>query len=187
VDGDSTGRVPVAEGAAPRLPKTIEADALASLLPGQLLRRARPLWSEAVFHAASLVPGEAVRAALVSANQAGFVVRGLEAAERRLAEEERGLALSAQPDRTAAVRISRLLLVTNDGSERFYRNVEGLLRRHGPRLHAIRLEIDEHELGELLYGPGRVTRLVLLEHKNAVASFLLAVAGQWQAEQATAE
>src|SRR5690606_14229424 len=81
------------------------------------------------------------------------------------------------------VRISRLLLFTNDGSERFYRNVEGLLRRHGPRLYAIRLEIDEHELGELLYGPERVTRLVLREHKNAVGAFLLAVVGQWQDEQ----
>ncbi|MFN2377484.1 MAG: hypothetical protein ABR538_13175 [Candidatus Binatia bacterium] len=186
MDGESTGGGSVAAGPAPRLPKTIEADPRASRLSEHLLRRARPLWSGAVFHAASLAPGEAVKAALLSANQAGFVVRGLEAAERRLAEEERGLALAAQPDRNAAVRISRLLLVTNDGSERFYRNVEGLLRRHGPRLHAIRLEIDEHDLGELLYGPDRVTRLVLLEHKNAVAALLLAVAGQWQNEEAPA-
>lgn len=142
-----------------------------------------------MFEAACLVPGESVQDALVSANQAGFVVRGLEAAERRLAEEERGLALLPQQERSAAagVRISRLLLVTKDGSERFYRNVEGLLRRHGPRLHAIRLEVDEHALGEMLYGPDRVTRLVLLEHKNAVAAFLLAVAGQWGDERATAE
>lgn len=141
-----------------------------------------------MFHVASLVPGEAAKAALLSANQAGFVVRGLEAAERRLAEEERGLALVPRQDgkATAVARLSRLLLVTNDGSERFYRNVEGLLRRHGPRLHAIRLEMDEHDLGELLYGPDRVTRLVLLEHKNAVAAFLLAAAQQWQAEEAPA-
>lgn len=130
-----------------------------------------------------------MKTALVSARQAGFVVRGLEAAERKLAEEERGLALVPAQERKAdaAVRISRLLLVTNDGSGRFYRNVESLLRRHGPRIHAIRLEIDEHELGEFLYGPDRVARLVLLEHKNAVAAFLLAVAGQWQDEGAAAE
>lgn len=172
----------------PRLPKSIETDPRASRLVEEILRRAVPLWSEAVFHAACLVPGKAVKAAVVSANQAGLVVRGLESAERRLAEEERGLALLARQERSGAagVRISRLLLVTNDGSERFYRNVEGLLRRHGPRLHAIRLEVDEHGLGDLLYGQGRVTRLVLLEHKNAVADFLLAVAGQWGEEEAPA-
>jgi len=188
VDSEPTGRDPTVEAPAPRLPKTIEADPRASRLLEEILRRARPLWSDAVFRAASLVPGEAVKAALVSANQAGFVVRGLEAAERRLAEEERGLALVPRQERKAdaAVRVSRLLLVTHDGSDRFYRNVEGLLRRHGARLFAIRLEIDEHELGELLYGPERVTRLVLLEHKSAVAAFLLAVAGQWENEQSAA-
>ena len=162
-----------------RLPKAVEADPRAAGLLELLAAHARPLWSEAVFRVAWLTPGDEVKAALRSANQAGLLVRGLEAAERRLAEEERGLELAGREhERDIGVRISRLLVVTNDGAERFYRNVEGLLRRHAPRLHAVRLEMDEHELGELLYGSDRVARLVLLEHKNAVASFLLAVAQQ---------
>jgi hypothetical protein len=54
------------------------------------------------------------------------------------------------------VRVSRLLLLANVGAERFYRQIEALLRRHGPRVLALRLEIDENGLGELLFGPRRV-------------------------------
>lgn len=166
-----------------RLPRSVEADPRAGDLLGELALRSSALWKDATHGAASLVPGSGVAAALVSAQQSGFVVRGLEAAERRLDEEERGLKL--QPGQTTenSARISRLLLLTNDGAERFYRNVDGLLRRHGPRLVAIRFDIDEHALGEMLYGPGRVTRLVLLDHKNAVADLLIAVAEQWRAER----
>ena len=170
-----------------RLPKTIEADPRASGLLERFAAHARPLWSEGTFRVASLVPGDEVKAALRSANQAGFLVRGLEAAGRRLAEEERGLQLAGQQqERDASVRISRLLVVANDGAERFYRNVEGLLRRHGPRLYAVRVEMDEYAMGELLYGSDRVARLVLLEHKNAVATVLLAIAQQWRTEDAPA-
>jgi len=167
----------------PRLPKAIESDPVASGLTEWLSAAARPLWDRATVDVACLDPGDDVKAALRSAARAGFVVRGLESAERRLAEEERGLKLAPGRDGDqAGVRVSRLLVVTNDGSERFYRNVEALLRRHAPRLYAVRLEIDEQTFGELLYGADRVARLVLLDHKHAVAEFLLAVARQRRVE-----
>jgi hypothetical protein len=78
------------------------------------------------------------------------------------------------------VFVSRLLLLADDGADRFYRQVETLLRRHGPRVLAVVLEIDEHGLGELLFGPGRVARLLMLEHKQAVGSVLLAMADPWE-------
>jgi hypothetical protein len=119
--------------------------------------------------------------ALRSAYSAGQVVRSLEKAERKLADEERGLRMADRQSGAArGVRVSRLLLLANDGAERFYRQIEALLRRHGPRVLAVRLEMDEHGLGELLFGPGRVARLLMLEHKEAVASLLLAMAGQWE-------
>ena len=78
---------------------------------------------------------------------------------------------------TRGVRVSRLLLLANDGAERFYRNVEAMLHRHGHRVLAILLEIDASGLGELQFGPGSIARLVMLEHKQAVGSALLAMAG----------
>ena len=78
------------------------------------------------------------------------------------------------------MRISRLLVLADDGAERFYRRVEALLRRHGPRLMAVRLGIDAEGLGEMLFGPGRAARLLLIEHKTAVGAILLALADQWR-------
>jgi hypothetical protein len=108
---------------------------------------------------------------LRSAYGAGQVVRSLEDAERKLAAEERGLRMAdLQTGVARGIRVSRLLLLADDGAERFYRQVETLLRRHGPRVLAVVLEIDEHGLGEVLFGPGRVARLLMLEHKQAVGS-----------------
>jgi hypothetical protein len=76
------------------------------------------------------------------------------------------------------VRISRLLLLADDGADRFYRRVESLLRRHGPRVLALRLDLDAAALGGLLFGPGRRARLLLIEHKDAVCRVLLALAGE---------
>jgi hypothetical protein len=78
------------------------------------------------------------------------------------------------------VRVSRLLLLANDGAERFYRHIEALLRRHGPRFLAVCLEIDENGLGELLFGPHSTARLLMLEHKQAIGSVLLAMTSQWE-------
>ena len=119
--------------------------------------------------------------ALRSVYSAGQVVRSLENAERKLAAEERGLRMADQQAGVArGVRVSRLLLLADDGAERFYRQMETLLRRHGPRVLAVVLEIDEHGLGELLFGLGQVARLLMLEHKQAVGSVLLAMADQWE-------
>lgn len=109
-------------------------------------------------------------------------MRGLEGAERALATEARGL---ARVDRRTGVerggRVSRLLVLADDGSERFYRTVESLLRRHAPRVLALRLSVDEAALGRLLFGRDEVARLLLVEHKDAVSAVLLALGGQWRA------
>jgi len=91
-------------------------------------------------------PGAAQRArgairALVggrrSARCAGRIVRELEGAQRALSVEQQGL---EHVDRKTAVergrRVSRLLILADDGSERFYREVESLLRRNAPRVLA---------------------------------------------------
>jgi len=107
-------------------------------------------------------------------------VRGLESAERVLAGEARGL---AHVDDTTGVargeRVSRLLVLTDDGAERFYRTVESVLRRHGPRVLALRLAVDEHALGHMLFGSGQKVRLLLVAHKDTVSAVLLALAEQW--------
>lgn len=164
-----------------RLPKSVESDPRGAQLLSSLTAHARPLWKESEIAIPVAAMTRELADALRSAYSAGHVVRSLENAERALAAEERGLLMA---DRRIGVprgvRISRLLLIADDGAERFYRHVEALLGRHGPRILAVRLEMDEAGLGELLFGPGSVARLLMLEHKQAVGSVLLAMAGQWE-------
>jgi len=163
-----------------RLPKEVESDPAGARLARELVSRADPLWANGELRASTAEFGPQIRAALRSAYSAGRIVRGLEGAERILASEEQGL---KNVDRKTGVergrRVSRLLVLANDGSERFYREVESLLQKNAPRVMALRLAADEHTLGEFMFGPGRVARLVLVEHKDAVSAVLLALAKQW--------
>ncbi len=162
-----------------RLPRLVESDPRAPRLLQSLTTHTRPLWHEGELEVPSATLGPEVVAALRSAHNEGRVVRGLESAERNLFAEERGLRLAdRQGDVPRTVRISRLLLLADDGAERFYRHVETLLRRHGSRLMAIRLDVHAEPLGELLFGPGSRARLLMLTHKEAVSSVLLALAEQ---------
>jgi hypothetical protein len=160
-----------------RLPRQVESDPRAQQLLRILTTKTRLLWQGSELE----VPVTALRpelaAALRNALGAGRVVQSLESAERTLAAEERGLNLV---DRRSVVprgvRVSRLMVMADDGAERFYRQVERLLLRHGPRVLAVCLEVDADTLGELVFGPGHRARLLLLDHKEAVSGALLSMA-----------
>ncbi len=159
-----------------RLPKAIEADARGAQLLLDLASHTAPLWAGSEVRVAEAAMSDALAAALKSAYSASRVVRGFEGAEKTLAAEERGLRIvDQQSGAPRGVRVSRLLILASDGAERFYRQVESLLRRHGPRVLAIRVAIDADALGALLFGPGRRARLLMLEHKDAVAAVLLSL------------
>lgn len=182
---DAVTRGPGPEGL--RLPRRLETDPRAVGLQDALAARAVALWPQGTIQVAAASIEPALEAALKSAFSAGQIVRGLDAAERVLAAEARGL---ERVDRQSGVerggRVSRLLLLADDGSERFYRNAEALLRRHHPRVLALRLDVDEGRLGGLLFGPGQVARLLLVERKEAVAEILLTLALQWGSDRAGA-
>lgn len=164
-----------------RLPRAAEQDPRAARLASELARHAEPLWVGGELPVPRIDVGPALEKALKSAFSAGRIVRSLADAERVLAAEARGL---RHVDQKTGVerggRVSRLLVLADDGAERFYRSVESLLRRHRPRVLALRLAADERALGRLVFGPGQVARLLLVEHKAAVSEILLALAAEWQ-------
>ena len=161
-----------------RLPRLIESDPRGPQVLRMLTAHTRLLWKEGEIEVTVATLSSELETALRNAHNADQVVRGLENAERRLVLEERGLRIA---DRKSNVRrgerVSRLLVMSDDGSERFYRKVESLLRLYGPRVLAVRLEVDAATLGELILGQGRLARLLMLEHKAAVSAALLAMAG----------
>jgi hypothetical protein len=127
---------------------------------------------------ASTAAFHSVETALRSALTAVRVVRGLDTAKKVLAAEEHGLQLAEEKSGARrGARVSRLLLVTDDGSDGFYRQVENLLKRHGPRILALRLDVDAARFGAALFGKENQTRLVMISHKEAVAAVLLGLAG----------
>jgi hypothetical protein len=148
-----------------RLPKLVESDPRGEALFQSLVEHAQPIRSGSEIFV-SVARFDGLEGALLSAYRDSRVVRGLETAERTLAAEERGLRLA---DKSSGVkrgaRVSRLLLLADDGSDRFYRQVENLLRRHGPRVLAIRLDVDAAGLGAPLFGTGRATRLLMIQHR----------------------
>lgn len=159
-----------------RLPRPVEEDPRGDQVLHLLGEHTRPLWPGSAVAVVSVQLTSRLRDALKQAYRAGHLVRGLELAENRLAREQRGLDIAERKTgQMRGERVSRLLLLSDDGAERFYRNVEGLLRRHGPRILAILLETDSSTLGELLFGPGSLARLLLLEHKEAVSHVLLSM------------
>ena len=159
-----------------RLPRTVESDPRGQDLLPILVKLAQPIrdGSEVSVPVAGY---DKVESALQSVHRSARLVRGLDSAKRTLAAEERGLQMA---DESSGVkrggRVSRLLLLSNDGSDGFYRKVETMVMRHAPRVLAIRLEVDADTLGASLFGEGHTTRLVLIQHKEAVAEVLFAFA-----------
>lgn len=166
-----------------RLPRKVEKEPSAAGLVRALAAHARPLWRGGELRVPQAEVTPTLAGALQAALSTGKLVRGLENAARVLSAEERGL---KHVDQTSGVerggRVSRLLVLADDGAERFYRNIESLLRQHAPRVLALRLSVDERALGRLLFGPDQVARLLLIERKGDVSAILLALAAQWSGD-----
>lgn len=161
-----------------RLPRAVEADPRGQDLLRSLSAHIRPLWPGGQIRVPTVAFNTSLADALRFAYRAGQLVRSLENAERTLAAEGRGLELvDKKSGISRGERVSRLLVLADDGAERFYRQVERLLRQHGPRVMALRLDVTAETLGQSLFDPGQRVLLVLLDRKEAVSAMLLALAG----------
>lgn len=96
------------------------------------------------------------------------MILGYETIVKELANELKGLLnVNNQSD-----RVSRLVIVTNDGSTRFYREFEFLLKKHGGRVLICRLDIDSAVMGYLLGLGEKQVKAIMLNRKNSVANIL---------------
>lgn len=174
---------PLSPGVAPvfcldgvRLPKAVEADARGPALHAALRAHARVLWSGGALLVPAAPWSPALAEVLSRAQREGHLVRGLELAEKTLEREAHGLGLVDARSATArGSRVSRLLLVGADGTERFYRQVERLARAHAPRLLVIRVDADSAQLASVVPHTAGVVRALMLEHKDDVARVLWAL------------
>ena len=157
-----------------RLPKQLETDERLPSLQAALRASARKLWDGGAIDVPVAAWNPAVATALSDADRDGRLVRGLELIEKTLEREARGLSLvDARSGTERGSRVSRLLLLSQDGTERFYRQSERLICTQGSRLLAIRLEADSSQLAGVVSQASGVVRALLVEHKESVARVLL--------------
>jgi hypothetical protein len=163
-------------GSWPPLPRALETDASATALRARIDRDVAPLWKGATLHVPVVPLGATLTAVLATAARTGTLVLGLEAAAAALDREEHGLAAVATRGGTQRPsRISRLLLLADDGAERFYRAAERTTLRHASRLLTCRLEAPSRALGRAVLGRDAGVKAVLVRHKDAVVGALRAI------------
>lgn len=117
-----------------------------------------------------------LKVALTSVRANGQLLGGLEAIETNLQREQAGLANRATNSTSGEVleRVTRLLLVSEDGSERFYRAVESLAKRIGDRLLVCKLEVPANVLGQF-FGADANVKAILVTRKEFVGRVLTAL------------
>jgi hypothetical protein len=159
-----------------RFPKALDDDPRGPALHERLRASCAKLWDGGIVQVPVVPWSDTLANALDTARGARHLLQGMDRAERALAREAHGLSLvDARSATERGSRVSRLLLTSNDGTERFYRQVERLLRTQGTRVLALRVEVDGKRLSAIMGDPHGMARALLVEHKTSVASVLLSL------------
>ncbi len=159
-----------------RLPRQLEADDSAGNIRRILADRAQKLWPGGNLDVSVVPMSEYLKKVIRLAKLKGQLRYGYEGISDHLENERKGIAnarhINAAPQ---GGRVSRLLLFSNDGADRFYRHIEQLLQAYSPRLLGCLLDIDSRAMGLLLTGQDRQIKLVMIEHKAIVSQALRAI------------
>ena len=160
-----------------RLPRQLEADETAEAVRRAFMAHTVKLWAGGHLDVALISMSDPLSNALRTARLKGLIRYGYEAILEKLESERIGIeSLRERRGISHGDRVSRLLLFSSDGAERFYRHVEQLLQLHAPRLLGCRLDIGGIVLGRLMTGKETVIKAVMAEHKDVVSDIMRAIA-----------
>jgi len=160
-----------------RFPRQLEVDGTAETIRQALMACTVKLWLGGDLDVSMITMSEPLKKVLRNARLKGQIRCGFEAVFDKLENEKKGItSVREHQDAPYGDRVSRLLLFSNDGAERFYRHIEHLLQAHTPRLLGCLLDIDGSTLGSVITGKDRRIKLVMAEHKEIVSGILRTVA-----------
>ena len=151
-----------------KLPRQLENEGVESDVRAALEIESVALYSDSEISIPVLKLNPKLRQHIFYAKSAGALIFGFEAIEEYLANELQGL----QNVDSHSDRVSRLLIVTNDGSHRFYRGLEFLQRRQGERVLICRLDVDSVAMGNILGLKDKPVKAVLVNRKKSVVNVL---------------
>lgn len=156
-----------------KLPKSLQDHPSKDAIEAYFTGAVAPLHPEAPVLVTHRPFDKALHEALKVAFGTSHLLQGLELIETALNREERGLAMvRAKSGQAIAHRLSRLLIVANDGTTRFYRDVGAVLHHHGDRTWCLKVDITGHDLGRALTTKGGPAKALLVDDKDAVSMML---------------
>ena len=154
-----------------KLPKQLEKDGVLRDVEAALAKERFEICNKSKWWIPSIELNPELRKNIFYAKSLGELIIGYEAIDRFLAGERKGLHnVDNQSD-----RISRLLIVSNDGSSRFYREFQFLLQKESGRVLILRLNVDSLMLAEILGLKERAIKAVLVNRKTSVVNVLKAI------------
>ncbi len=151
-----------------QLPKQLKMDNVESDVRAILEKESIELCSDSNISIPVLKLNPELQKQLFSAKFLSQLVLGYEDIEKTLNNELRGL----QNVNNQSDRVSRLLIVTNDGSARFYRQLEFLHEKQGGRVLICRLDVDSVVMGNIFKIQNKQVKAVLLNRKESVVKVL---------------
>jgi hypothetical protein len=159
-----------------RLPKKYLSEDVIRDLEPLLKRESRRLWEGGSAEVPHVPFGEELASRLSEARRCRQLRGGLESIEVLIQKENAGLARfrpqSGPQAAESGETVSRLLILSCDGSERFYRHAESLLKRFGGRVAALRLDVPGSLLGKLFFGPDKEVKAMLVTKIDLVGRVL---------------
>ena len=151
-----------------KLPKQLETENFEAGIRAALEKESIELCADSIISIPVLHLNPELQRQIFSAKSLGELVVGSRAVEKTLENELRGL----QNVNNQSDRVSRLLIVTNDGSPRFYRQLEFLHKNQGERVLICRLDIDSTLMGDILGLKDKQVKAILLNRKDSVVNVL---------------
>lgn len=157
-------------------PRQLEADGSAEIIRAELMAHTAKLWAGSKIDVPVITLSEPLKIALKGARLKRRIRYGFGPIFEKLASEKRGITnVRKRSDAPYGDRISRLILFSNDGTERFYRQIEQVLEAHAPRLLCCLLNVDGGALGQLITGREGIIKIIMAEHKDVVSDILRAL------------
>jgi hypothetical protein len=140
----------------------------------------KPLWAKGTYDVPHLELTPEFEQALGFARRCGRLRGGLENISTLLQREEAGLvATRSRAGKDAPPKsqptVSRLILVSNDGSDRFYRACESMLIRYQDRVFGLHLDVGSLGLGTRFFGKEAAVKIMMIDRKEFVVRALLAL------------
>lgn len=151
-----------------KLPRQLEKEKIESEVRTVLEKERIELCSDSKFYIPVLKLNPELRKQIFYAKYLGELIIGYSDVEKTLNNELHGL----QNVNNQSDRVSRLLIVTNDGSPRFYRQLEFLHKKQGGRVLICRLDVDSSLMGDILELEDKLVKAVLLNRKESVIKVL---------------